>query len=189
MGHNIEHYDYAEKADKQKIQKDLSTYVSHCTWQEGGHGIPQIRWNEFICESYDEAKDWIEAHDKGWYDCLAVKYKEPVREKVKSAKLIELEKKATEAGALYSQRTNLLYPRTRTSEYIGCSKCGSRLASKYLNSNHCPVCKADLRPETMLKSILAAKNKWAKAMDEKDEYIKKHSKKEIRWLVKIEYHT
>ncbi len=189
MGHNIEHYDYHENVSKNQVQKDLDTYVSHCTWQEGGGGIDPIRWNDFICEDYDSAVKWIEKHDKGWYDCLAVKYKEPIRTKEKSAKVIELEKKVSETGKLYNDRCNVLYPKTRTSEYIGCGKCGSRLASKYLNTNHCPVCHADLRPETTLKAIAAAKAKWNRAQDSLFEYIKNHSKKEIRWLVKIEYHT
>ncbi len=189
MGHNIEHYDYDEKINKNKVQKDLDTYVSHATWQEGGGGIDPIRWNDVVCEDYDSAIEWIEKHDKGWYDCLAVKYKEPVQTKEKTAKELELAQKITEAGKLYNERNSVLYPKTRTSEYIGCGKCGSRLASKYLNSNYCPVCHTDLRPETTLKAIAAAKAKWEKAEEIKQEYIKKHSKKEIRWLVKIEYHT
>jgi hypothetical protein len=189
MSHNIEHYDYAENASKEKIQKDLNTYVSHRTWQEGGHGIPKIRWNDVVCESYEEAEKWIESHDSGWYDCLAVKYKEPVRDMVKPVKLVEIEKKISETGTLYHQRSSVLYPKARTSEFIGCQNCGSRLASKYLNTNFCPVCKTDLRPETTLKAIHSAKARWEKAQEDKEEYIKKHSKKEIRWLVKIEYHT
>jgi len=189
MGHNIEYYDYAEKANKNTIQKDLDNYVSHRTWQEGGHGLEKIRWNDVVCESYDAAKEWIEKHDKGWYEQLAVAYKAPVRGYEDSDKIRELNAKIAEARKLFMSRDDVLYPKTRTSEFIGCSACGSRLASKLLVSNKCPVCHSDLRPETMLKSIEAARAKYSKALKTKEEYVLKHTKKEIRWLVKIEYHT
>ena len=188
MGHNIEYYDYKENVKRNEVLADLSNYVSHATWQEGGHGIEQIRWLEKdICASYDEAQKYIEAHDRKWYDCLAVRYYEPIREK--NAKIDELTAKVTAAYKLYDERNSALYTKTRTSEFIGCSQCGSRLATKYLKMNHCPVCRGDLRPDTTLKSIAAAEAKYHRALKEKEEYIQKHSKKEVRWLVKIEYHT
>lgn len=187
MGHNIEYYDYPESYSKEKIFTGLSTHVAHATWQEGGHGLKEIRWNDHVCDSYEDAKAWIEAHDRKWYDCLAVKYKEPVKDN--SKKVEELKNKVAEAGALYHQRSGVLYPRTRMSEYIGCSKCGSKLSQKYLNSNYCPLCHEDLRPDTMKKSIESARIKWQKAEETYKEYVKKHGKKTICWLVKIEYHT
>lgn len=185
--HNIEFYDYKENVDRTKVWAELSDYVEHCTWTEGGNGIEFIRWNEYVCSSYEEAKKWIEEHDKGWYEQLAVKYYAPIN--TKTAKTEELDKKIKEAYDIYSQRNNACYPKTRTSEFIGCGKCKSRLASKYLLGNFCPVCRTDLRPDTTLKAIAAAKTKWENAQKAKKEYIDKHSKKEIRWLVKIEYHT
>lgn len=187
--HNVEHYDYKENIDKKAVYTDLNNYVEHATWAEGGNGIEPIRWNDYVCESYEAAKEWIQKHDKGWYDQLAVKYKTPVRESRKSDKLKELEQKILDAYSEYNKRNNALYPKTRTSEYIGCGQCGSKLSSKHLTSNRCPVCHEDLRPETMLKSIAAAEAKWKRAQAIKKEYVDKHSKKEIRWLVKIEYHT
>lgn len=41
----------------------------------------------------------------------------------------------------------------RTSEYIGCKKCGSKLSSKYLTSNYCPLCKEDLRSATIIERL------------------------------------
>lgn len=187
MAHNIEYYDYKENTDKKKIQADLDTYVEHCTWQEGGSGTGGIRWVDHICKDYDEAQKWIEQHDKGWYDCLAVKYYSPLSEKTK--KIEELNARIQETYKTYTMRDSTIYVKTRTSEFIGCSNCKSKLASKFLRTNFCPVCRADLRPETILKSIEAAKVKWQNAQQAKKDYVDKHSKKEVRWLVKIEYHT
>ena len=61
--------------------------------------------------------------------------------------------------------------------------------SQYLSGNFCPICHADLRPESTLKSIATAQNKWKKAQRERENYINTHGTKEINWLVKIEYHT
>ena len=185
--HNIELYDYKENVDKKEVYADLNDYVEHATWAEGGSGIESIRWNNVVCEDYEAAKKWIESHDKGWYDQLAVKYYSPVHEK--SKKLDELDQKIKEAYDVYNKRNSAIYVKTRTSEFIGCSRCKSRLASQYLQGNFCPICRADLRPDTTLKSIAAAKIKWENAQKTKKDYVDKHSKKEIRWLVKIEYHT
>ena len=185
--HNIEHHDYKENVNKNEVWAELNDYVEHCTWEEGGNGIERIRWNEHICNSYEEAQEWIKQHDRGWYDQLAVKYYSPVAQK--SAKIDELNNKIKETYDIYSKRNNACYPKTRTSEFIGCGKCKSRLASQYLQGNFCPVCRADLRPDTTLKSIASAKAKWENAQKAKKDYVDKHSKKEIRWLVKIEYHT
>lgn len=185
--HNIEYYSYKETEDKKAIQTELDDYVEHATWEEGGSTTGGIRWIDHVCRSYDEAKKYIEEHDKGWYDCLAVKYISPIQERC--AKVEELGKKIKEAYDDYHKKDSAIYVKTRTSEFIGCSDCKSRLAAKYLNTNFCPVCRADLRPETTLKAIAAAHSRWQKAQKNKEEYVNKHSKKETRWLVKIEYHT
>ena len=105
------------------------------------------------------------------------------------AKIKELKQKSSDVYAEYQRRDRLLYSQVVTSAFIGCKNCGSRLARKYLCANSCPVCHAELRPEHMLKSISSAKNKWDRTQREVNEYIRKKGKKEVKWLVKIEYHT
>lgn len=79
-------------------------------------------------------------------------------------------------------------------EYIGCRHCGSKIARKHLRNNNCPVCGADLRPESTLKAIASAYDSYNKANNRLQEEIKKENAKkrdkaEIRWLVKVEYHS
>ena len=189
--HNIHHADYPLNVNKKSVQTEWDQYAAHEDWQEGCTGLDKnIRWIESpVYETYEEAEKAIEKLDKGWYDQLAVKYKDNIPLTTKSEKLKELEQKVSDAYKEYDKRSSALYVKTRTSEYIGCSACRSRLSSKHLVSNRCPVCHADLRPETTLKLIAAAETKWKKAQQAIKEYIDKHSKKEVRWLVKIEYHT
>lgn len=42
---------------------------------------------------------------------------------------------------------------THTSEFRGCKKCGSKLATKYIKGENCPLCGNDLRSETVVKTL------------------------------------
>lgn len=185
--HNINYYSYPEKVNKTKVFEELKNYVEHECWQEHG-SLSNIRWNETeICESREAAEEWITKHDKGWYDCLAVRFKNPLPQETE--KLQELRLNIRETCKEYQKRESELYSNKVTSAYIGCKSCGSKLSRTHLKTNKCPVCRAELRPEHMLKWVATAENKYRKAINTEKEYVLKHSKKEICWLVKIEYHT
>ena len=67
----------------------------------------------------------------------------------------------------------------RTSKYVGCPECGSRLNLGYIRGEKCPLCGTDLRPESSIEKI-----KWH---DKKASECAKKYKQEF-WLAKIEYH-
>lgn len=185
--HNIQHYIYPEKVDKRKVFDELNDYVEHECWQEGG-SLDNIRWETYpILKTQQEAEEWIKKHDKGWYDNLAVRFEHPI--KFSNEKTKQLAEETRKTCAEYRARSAKLYKDTVTSAFIGCKTCGSKLSRTHLRGNNCPVCSAELRPEHMLKSVAAAYNKYKRAVDAENEYTLKHSKKEICWLVKIEYHT
>ena len=76
MGHEIRYLDYNENADRKKVQNELDTYVQKECWKEGSSGLLNpIRWLDHICADREEAVDYVQSHDKGWYDQLAVKYR------------------------------------------------------------------------------------------------------------------
>ena len=67
---------------------------------------------------------------------------------------------------------------------------------KYIYSNRCPLCGAELRPETELKRIEALKAKYDKAfarcVAEQEKYealVRKANKPVKMWYTKTEYHT
>lgn len=187
--HNIEHYTYPKDVDKKKVQKELDRHAAEEDYGEGCTGLgSSIRWYENkVYENRDEAEKAIEKMDNGWYDQLAVLYKS--NKKPRDNKIKELNDKCRLAYEEYIRRDNIKYPQTVTSTYIGCKNCGSRLARTLLNSNRCPVCHNDLRPEHMLKTVAAAEKKHQKILHDIAEYEKKKGTPEINWLVKIEYHT
>lgn len=195
MSHNIEYYDYPASVDRKKVLAELSAHVSCCTRMEGGHGIDKIRWLDHVCETYDEAMYYIPLMDSGHYDQLAVKYREPREPGKKELELQERIRKAYER--LQKEKlTNRL--EGLKSEYVGCKTCGSKLRREHMarksgsRCNFCPVCGADLRSPTVLKSIGNAEKAYKQAQKAYEEEVKraaKHRKAKLRWLVKIEYHT
>ena len=189
MSHNVEYFTYPENINREYVKKNLDNYVAHADWQEGCSGLNgNIRWIEGqIMKNDEEAHKFIESHDRGNYDQLAVRYYQSII--VNDDKTRQLEDKRNEAYKEYQRREQKCYPQTLSSSFVGCKNCCSRLSVKHLNGNICPVCKSDMRPEYMLKSIETAKKKWEKSRQAVLDYIDKHSKKEVVWLVKIEYHT
>lgn len=189
MSHNVEHFTYTQNVDKKRVQAELDGYVMHADYYEGCRGLyNDIRWlDKKIYANSSEAYAAIEALDRGSYDCLAVQFY--AAKPFTDAKRQQLEAKEKEAAKELLKREQTLYPKTLTSALLGCKSCGSRLSVKHLKSNRCPVCDNDLRPDYILKSIEAAKNKAIAATQNLTEYIEKKSKKDVYWLVKIEYHT
>lgn len=197
MGHNIRYYDYPEKVNKNKVQSDLDNFVAHEDWQEGCSGLyHKIRWLDPICDCEEDAESYIEKHDRGDYDSLAVRYHAASASNSKLDKLQEEYRMACKAYQASLQSDN--YPATRKSEYIGCPECGSKLNREILaksrKPNNCPVCNSDLRPVSIREREVSRFAK-AKANKEKAERLLREEKKKlakssknIRWMVKIEYH-
>lgn len=187
--HNIQYFIYPAKGlDKNSVQAKLSDYVSHQTWQEGGHGIERIRWINTICADEQAAHEKIERLDNHDYDQLAVMYRKTTRPNTKtfvslSARRDALDKKLREVE-------NRVHYKGAKSKFVSCKKCGSKIATGYLHSNYCPVCREDLRPKSLLNSINAMYER-RKEFDRKirEAMIKASEKAPLYWLVKIEYHT
>lgn len=196
MSHNIKYFTYNENCNKKQVQRELDDFVADEDWQEGASGlICPIRWleNVGVCDNYTKAKQFIQASDRHNYDCLAVRYKEGNKDvEDKDKKLKELTEKCEKVYQAQVQLEQAYHFYNVKSETIGCKKCGSKIASKYMRTrNNCPVCYADMRPQTTLDRIKALEEKSSECEKQMiarmDELAKKSSK--VKWLVKIEYHT
>ena len=189
MSHNVRYRDYPENVNKRKVQTDWDTFVAHEDWQEGASGLPSgIRWiDSVICNSYDAAQKYIESIDSGWYDQLAVRY----HVTPKSKKLDELRNIVQTTMKKYRDAESALYADGVKSAFIGCKKCGSKLNREYVKRNTCPLCGQDFRSDTTKARILAAKKKYESAVTNLQNCEASLAKKnsELRWLVKVEYHT
>jgi len=191
MGHSVNYGTYEENVNKKKVQKEWDEYAANEDWQEGCSGLPNnIRWIDYVCDSYEDAEKYIDDHDNGWYDQLAVKYRETVKPKTKGYQNL-IEKRNTIYKTLEEKRNRIHYSSENTkSEFVGCKHCGSRLATKYIKSNTCPVCGTELRPVSTLNAIktleksLKEINKKIKEME-----VKASKKAKIKWFVKVEFHV
>lgn len=192
--HNIEHYTYSEAVDKKRVQRELDEFVAHEDWQEGASGLPApIRWVENpVYESYEAAYRAIEDADKGkWYNQMAVRFKDYPRV-TKSKELAAISERIKKQDEAVKKIVADASVKNRTSEFIGCPKCGSSLKRELLSGEACPLCRADLRSKTNIERIAKAKAKSAELgalYRETETKLERKQKPTVKWLVKIEYHT
>lgn len=72
--HEIRHSVFPVKKTLGAIQKECDREAK--TYGDYHHGLEPIRFKDKICKDYNEAVEWIEQNDSGWYDQLAVKFKD-----------------------------------------------------------------------------------------------------------------
>lgn len=203
MGHSVHHATYDEKVNKTKVQNYWDEYAAHEDWQEGCSGLSQnIRWIDYICDDREAAEEYIKKHDRGWYDQLAVKFRDTSSISTTSA----LKEKLVKQIASYKEK-KLRYDQDHSvtnfkAEYVSCPDCGSKLARAYLGKqrlacspNYCPVCgKSDIRSSSVLEQLNSFQkriNLWEKQLKEEDKKLaqKQVAKAKIKWLVKVEWHV
>ena len=194
MSHIIDYDVYSEKVSKSYVQEKWDKVAYG---REGG-GLPnKIRWLDITLNSYEEAKEYISKVDKGWYDCLAVKYKDFDISSIKAPKkLQELKDRCSRLEKEYREISNIVECKTFKSQLITCKQCNSKLNKDYMRSNKCPLCGNDIRSDTTKKRIKAKYDALLSIRQQIEEENKKLLTKQskqinnatIRWLVKVEYH-
>ena len=186
MGHNVKLFTYPISKSQAEITQELSSYVEHACWQEGGT-LGRIRWlSNKIYDSYDAAEAAIEKQDKGWYDNIAVQFHQCDDDK----KLMVLREKESAAWKAYRTADSAVFAADFLSKMISCKKCGSKLNREYLKFNYCPLCHADMRSPTLLKKIDRLKKAAEAASKAVEDYRQElgRKSKNVFWMVKIEYH-
>ena len=73
--HQIEMRTYPCRTSTKKINKECTLHAKYEGDSHSGLYTP-IRFIDKVLKNYDEACKYIEEHDGGWYDSLAIKYKE-----------------------------------------------------------------------------------------------------------------
>ena len=186
--HNIVRFTCDEKANRKSVMTDIQRVAEN----DGDGYWSKMTWHDEVAplESYEKAEEWINAHDRGNYDDHAVRFKD-YSKAVKTKKMSELEGKIESTRQAFEKLEKESQPvNSRTSEFIGCAECGSKVARSYLKSSKCPVCNADLRSKTVLSRLDGYKSKikeYSKRIDEEKK--KQKNSCRILWLVKYEYHS
>ena len=192
MSHNIHHYEYPENCNKKAVEREIDAYVKRQTYEEGGHGLNSpIRWiDDHIYDGPEQAREAIESLDRGWYDQLAVKYRQ-LPNAISNKKLDDLRRKASETYKTLSALDREIAVKGFKAQLVTCKKCGSKLNKDYLNSNYCPLCRADMRADTTQKRLAALRKKYKELQGaiRKEEEALATKKGRVMWMIKIEYHT
>jgi len=189
MGHLKDYMDFSRKTSVREMSAARADYIE-CNG-ERDHGMLMSHDNGFklheniICDSYEEAIRKIESLDNGWYDDHGVLYKS-YKGKNKTMENLEAKRAQLRKDRREYIENNGIH--NRTSETISCPKCKSRLALAYFRGNECPLCRTDLRSETVLKRIESFDTR-IKETEKKYKEAEKKQKYELRWLVKIEFHV
>lgn len=76
--HAIDFMTFGSRKGEKAIIKECGQYADRNGDHEGQARDIRFR-GDLVFKTYQDAVEWIEAHDRGWYDCLAVKYMEKGR--------------------------------------------------------------------------------------------------------------
>ena len=185
-----------------KTKKHIECCVNEVARKEGDYGTElskPIRWYEDkIYNSKEEAEKAIRAKDKGWYDQLAVLFREPVGD-FRTKKIKDMEKRIERECKKNSLLKEKMHFLNHKSNLITCKNCSSKISSKYLKrTNFCPVCSKDLRPISVQEKIKKNEEKINFLQKELRKMVKKErlkifqnqkTKTEVFWLVKTEFHV
>ncbi len=185
--HNIIYLVFNEKEDRRNIMADIQERA-----RDDGDGYSsRITWHDKVepLESYEEAKEFIESHDNGWYDDHAVRFRD-YSTATKTKRMEEYESKISELTKSMREYKEKHSVHMLQAKHIGCPKCNSKLNKEYLRGETCPLCNEDLRSKTTLEKLEWYREKirdYNSRIYEEQRKQKKNCK--IKWLVKVEYHS
>lgn len=199
MGHIVNILTFDISTPKDAIQQECDEWGDYnCDPEErggcyGGLESP-IRFTDKTFASFEEARDYLYS-TVGSYLQIAVKYK--VYPEVKASKTMS---DLTARIAEYNRKVAVLnqphYKGVKQAT-VKCKACGSSLATRFCGdtySNACPVCRADLRPQSTLdklnkyKSTIKDLEKKLKAETARQNQ-KNESKAKYFWAVCCEVHA
>lgn len=199
MGYNIECRSYKDSPElnRSRIQADLDAYVAAEDYMEGASGLPyRIEWLDSVppFNTVREAENYIEKHygNKDKYACVAVKYYEVQLEDLITDKVyMELTAKIKEAHEKYRSSSKEKYIRTLKSKTITCRKCGCGIPTAHWNSDSCPVCHSDIRPDSVKSREEKLKESITRLNERQEARLAEIAKKvkKVSWLVRFGYHT
>ena len=197
MGHACEILTFPASMPTSKISAECGEWATYnCDLQErGGRGYDylDVRFTDRVFDSFDEAEDYLNG-TFGNYRQIAVKYKKYPKIQPNKA-IADIEKRIED----YSKRCNELnkphYANVKQAT-VKCKYCGSSLATRYCGTSYrniCPICRADLRPESTLKKLADYENtisdlKKKLKDEEKKQNQKNAAKAELMWAVACEVH-
>ncbi len=168
----------------------------HRDWHEGGgHGLPsRIKWKDStIFDDYEEAQEYLDGLWGNYLETAVLYYSYPQMPPTK--KETELTQRISDCLARIGELEAPHFVGVK-SRSVSCKNCGSSIATAYCGkswNNHCPVCKSDLRPQTVIENLKKAKDKYKVLQkelrtEEKKAEEKLKKKAILKWAIACEVH-
>ena len=182
MGHEIEIMSFPTSKSLESIKKEI--YLEY--------NCGKIRFIDNLFANRELAQEYIEKNDRGWYDCLAVKYKhinrnELPQEHQKAMK--ELDSKLQETEYRLRNLEWNIEAFSLKKDIVECKHCESKINIRHIHSNYYPICRNDMRSQKRHNLL----NELNREVDTIKEEIFEKEKELFNkygtsyWLVKIEY--
>lgn len=183
--------------DLNKTKSEISNYCDDYATEHGEyhHGLSSPI--DFIDKTFDNrdmaSQELDRLGNNSFYGAFAVKYYE-YPQIDKTTKELDFERRIKETRdklVAYREKTNV---KNFKAQYIGCSKCGSKLNKDFLSYNTCPLCRNSLESETTRNTIKGYEEKIKDLQEQMYQEhlrveLKNKSKAKVKWLVQFEYHV
>ena len=189
MGHAVDYITVDKRKDIMRAAKEFAAHnVDRYEDPSGSYHGKMTIHDTPICDSYEAAYEFIQSHDRGWYDDHAVQFKD--KSALKPTK--QMETLMAKANKLQADKKDYLDKhslRARKSEFMGCKKCNSKIAVKYIRGHKCPVCNAEMMSQTVVDRLKKYTTDREEVLRQIEQLRRKQNGKcPIRWLVKVEVH-
>jgi len=174
----------ASRADALKFLKEWQERDSIERGTDGYSGGIHLCYNgptvhDLRLPSPLKAADWIADHCDKWACCI-VSFVGPTKADERKRKTLE-QRQIDAANKHYQLQRQLCDALNQSkSQFIGCKKCGSRLARAYVKNGKCLVCGQTLLSETALKRLETARQKVV-TIDKQMDALKNEGK--IGWVI------
>lgn len=196
MGHAIDFLDVEKRDEIMDAANEFAFYnVDREENPSGSYFGPQMHIHDHvICDSWDDAVEWIKEHDNGFYDDHAVRYRKNATTTAAMRNKKEQIYRIRESHKSFLESAKL---KNRKNKFVTCPECGSKINIPALikyrgeRTDSCPLCGTSLwskstkeRNQSFLQRIEKAEREYEK-LEAKNN---KKSSADLGWCVKVEVH-
>jgi rubrerythrin len=147
MGADLNTYTVSEDLTTEQVRKHFKEKQQELCYEYGNDGYaghlgikPGLSIKSLVFDSEDEAYDYIQENSDKWDDAIAVRFKAVVKKPSKSGRILQERYERLRDEVDNFESDVLREIKKAKSKNIGCKKCGSSIARKFLKSLSCPIC-------------------------------------------------
>ena len=184
--------------DRNMIRTECDRWAAANADYEETHGMGTlpgpIKFTSLIFDTYREAEEYLDG-TFGDYRQTAVQYRSYPEAPAETKVMQDLSRRCNEYRERIRELEKPHYAGV-TSKTVKCKKCGSSLSTEYCGKtwyNNCPVCRTELRPQTVIDKIVKYKAiidelEKKRQEEEKKQLLKQKAKSKLKWAVACEVH-